>query len=83
MVNEPRAGENWSNGEIEYLKLNYKSMNDEEIAEKLGRSSASVASKRRKLGLMKWKRGGGREWTNEEIEFLILNNYISPIWKVL
>lgn len=58
----------WTDEEIGFLKKHYKTLSDEEIAERLNKTTACVRATRMKLGLKKmWK------WSREEIEFLRQN----------
>lgn len=43
----------WTDKDIAYIKENYKTQTDGEIAEHLGRSAAAVANRRVILGLKK------------------------------
>jgi len=61
-VSEPRK---WSQKEVKLLKKLNHSQSRQEIAEKLGRSLATVSQKALRLGL---KKKEIMKWTNEEIE---------------
>lgn len=58
----------WTEEEVEFLKENYKEMEDKELAKKLGRNTKTISWKRLSLGLRK-----RRAWTEEETRFLIDN----------
>lgn len=46
----------WEEGEIEFIKNNYKILSDEEIAKELGRSESSISTRRKRLGLTRSNR---------------------------
>ena len=46
----------WSEDEIQFIKDNYETLTDAEIAEKLGRTETAVATKRKRMSLQRSKR---------------------------
>ncbi len=46
----------WSEDEIQFIKDNYETLTDAEIAEKLGRTEQAVITKRKRLSLPKSNR---------------------------
>lgn len=46
----------WSEDELQFIKDNYETLTDAEIAEKLGRTESAVATKRKRLSLQRSKR---------------------------
>ena len=41
----------WSENELQFIKDNYKTLSDAEIAKELGRAESAVATKRKRLSL--------------------------------
>lgn len=46
----------WSEDELQFIKDNYETLTDAEIAEKLGRTESAVATKRKRMSLQRSKR---------------------------
>lgn len=63
-------GYHYSDGEVIFIKANWRAMTDEQIGKQLGRDAGSVARKRKQLGLNK---GAGRP-SAEEIKDAKLEN---------
>ena len=51
--------ERWTANQINFLKDNWKTMNDDEIASVIGRTRKSIRHKRQRLGLEKVGLGRG------------------------
>ena len=60
----------WTAEEETFLKKNYQTMTQKQLADKLNRKIGSIRWKAEKLGLKKVEE---REWTEKEIKFLIEN----------
>jgi hypothetical protein len=58
-------GYHYSDGEMAFLKANWRTMTDEEIGKQLGRSPESVARKRKSIGLVKRSGRPSREEVKE------------------
>lgn len=59
------SGVKWAESEIIFLKENYRTMNNDEIAEKLGRSANAVKLKAQKVGIQK-----DNKWTEDDDIYL-------------
>lgn len=57
----------WSHSEEEFLRKNYNKLSDQEMGEKLNRTTAAVREKRYALDL---KRRGLKRWTESEVKKL-------------
>ena len=62
---------NYTEEEIQYIKINFMKMTIKHIAKNLNKKESSVYNVVRKLGLIKQEHN---KWTDEEIDFL-KNNY--------
>lgn len=63
---------NYTQEELDYIKLNYNNMTVRELALELNKSEGSIGNAVRKMGLIKQPH---KPWTDEEIQYL-KNNYI-------
>ncbi|WP_379945848.1 hypothetical protein [Enterococcus devriesei] len=61
------VGDHWDREQNKFIKQNYQSMNDKELATALGRTIEAVKSQRKKLRLSRLSK---RYWTKKEDDFL-------------
>jgi hypothetical protein len=47
----------WTHADINFIKSNYTSMSNDEMAKKLGRTKNSILNQRRKMGVGTWDYG--------------------------
>lgn len=71
-----------TDSEIEFIKQNYKSMTDAEIADKLGRGVSTIKKKRREFVGLKAKSRVSVLWSDNEVEILE-RYYPYETWDVI
>lgn len=64
----------WTPEEDDFLRANWQKMSDEEMAEAVGHPLSSTKARRGKLGLCHRKGCRGKDWTQEELD------YIHEVW---
>ena len=63
-MKSPKYYKRWTEQDHKFIKDNYQSMSNEQLAAKLGRTRAAIANQRVKLGLDNWdysQRSTGRK----------------------
>ena len=63
----------WNRTEDDFIKINHDKMNIEEIAQRLGRTEASIRNRIYKLNPNKGTYGRHKNWTKEDIDYLKKN----------
>lgn len=61
----------WTEYEVQYLKMNWNKKRIQEIADNLGRTYDAVYTKAKTIGLGPNKKEYSRNWTKEEIDYLM------------
>lgn len=72
----------WSEGDIAYLRENYKTKTDAELAEHLGRNKKTVCNKRSQLGLRRMEspnKNDRKPWTAKDVRYLKSHWGESPV----
>ena len=68
------TGNGWTDLELDYLKSNYSTKTNAELADALGKTSGQIAYRARAMGLQKCNSQIRTVWNKGRIDFLIKNH---------